>query len=327
MPPELKFSEVRFGKFTGRINDVDLRLLRVFRTIVDCGGLTTAQVELGIGRSTISKHLSDLEQRIGLRLCERGRAGFYVNDHGLEVYRATQQLLASLEDFHSRISDLHRDQVGSVSVGVVESTVTDEMSPLIRAIKCYKGLAPGVTITLLVAPPSEIECAVLDGTCHLGIVPRIHGHSSLRFQPLYVEEVALYCSCQHHLFKVPDEEIDCEDLVDQDVVWSLTATPPRARKMLAKSNSTAVTESTEGNAILILSGKYLGFLPIHFAEAWVRTGRMRQLLPKQTLHQSNCDVITRRGVSLPRLASRFLHVLMSTETAIERQQLRSPSQE
>ena len=48
---------------------MDLRLLRVFRAVVDCGGMAAAELELNIGTSTVSRHIKDLETRLGLVLC------------------------------------------------------------------------------------------------------------------------------------------------------------------------------------------------------------------------------------------------------------------
>ncbi|MGH8844684.1 MAG: helix-turn-helix domain-containing protein, partial [Advenella sp.] len=59
-----------------QVTDFDLRLLRVFRTVAKMGSFTAAESALGITRSAISLHMSDLEKRLGMRLCQRGRAGF-----------------------------------------------------------------------------------------------------------------------------------------------------------------------------------------------------------------------------------------------------------
>ena len=59
----------------GTVTDNDLRLLRVFRAVVACGGFAAAELELNINRSTISRHIKDLETRLGVTLCRRGRAG------------------------------------------------------------------------------------------------------------------------------------------------------------------------------------------------------------------------------------------------------------
>ena len=62
-----------------RIGDTDIRLLRIFKTVVESGGLSAAEIELNIGKSTISKHISDLELRLDLKLCNRGPAGFFAD--------------------------------------------------------------------------------------------------------------------------------------------------------------------------------------------------------------------------------------------------------
>ena len=74
----------------GQIGDADLRLLRVFKAVADCGGMAAAERELGIAMSTISRHVKDLEQRLGLRLCRRGRAGFALTPEGEQLYAAAE---------------------------------------------------------------------------------------------------------------------------------------------------------------------------------------------------------------------------------------------
>ena len=58
------------------ITEYDLRLLRIFISVVEHGGFAAAENSLGITRSTISVHMSNLETRMKLKLCLRGRGGF-----------------------------------------------------------------------------------------------------------------------------------------------------------------------------------------------------------------------------------------------------------
>src|SRR5215813_8558763 len=102
----------------GRISDIDVRLLRVFVAIVECGGFAAAQAQLNITESTISTHMHDLEQRLGLRLCQRGRGGFRVTEDGEAVYRATRELFASLDGFRTRVASLKRQMSGQLVVGM-----------------------------------------------------------------------------------------------------------------------------------------------------------------------------------------------------------------
>ena len=64
---------------------MDLRLLRIFKSVVECGGMTAAELELNISASTLSRHMKDLEERLGLVLCRRGRAGFTLTPEGVQV--------------------------------------------------------------------------------------------------------------------------------------------------------------------------------------------------------------------------------------------------
>ena len=59
----------------GQVGDYEIRLLKVFKTVVECGGFSAAETVLNISRSTISVHMANLEQRLKLKLCNRGRAG------------------------------------------------------------------------------------------------------------------------------------------------------------------------------------------------------------------------------------------------------------
>jgi DNA-binding transcriptional LysR family regulator len=60
------------------LDTLDLRLLRIFVTIVEAGGFAAAQGELNLALSTISSHVAALEARLGMTLCRRGRSGFHL---------------------------------------------------------------------------------------------------------------------------------------------------------------------------------------------------------------------------------------------------------
>jgi hypothetical protein len=51
-------------------------LLRLFVSVVECGGFSAAQGELGLSQSSISQQMAKLETRLGYRLCSRGKGGF-----------------------------------------------------------------------------------------------------------------------------------------------------------------------------------------------------------------------------------------------------------
>ncbi|MCV6627254.1 MAG: LysR family transcriptional regulator, partial [Cellvibrionaceae bacterium] len=108
-----------------KINDVDIKLLRIFKTVAECGGFSAAETELNIARSTISTHMADLEARLNLVLCRRGRSGFALTDDGKQVYQASLQLLSALEGFRSQIGALHNQLRGELKILCSDAILSD----------------------------------------------------------------------------------------------------------------------------------------------------------------------------------------------------------
>ncbi|RUW22501.1 LysR family transcriptional regulator, partial [Mesorhizobium sp. M1A.F.Ca.IN.020.06.1.1] len=81
----------------------DIRLLKIFTSIVEAGGLAPAQDELNISLSTISGHLTALEARLRLTLAQRGRAGFRLTPKGQSVYEEARRLFGAIDSFDVRM--------------------------------------------------------------------------------------------------------------------------------------------------------------------------------------------------------------------------------
>ena len=133
IPPPTKHRAV-----LGQLSDMDLRLLQVFKAVVECGGMSAAELELNIGTSTVSRHMKDLETRLGLTLCRRGRAGFALTAEGQRVYDETLRLLSAVEAFRSSIDDIHRRMGGRLERKMhVVIPQANEHGPLV--IRLHKG--------------------------------------------------------------------------------------------------------------------------------------------------------------------------------------------
>lgn len=262
----------------GRISDLDLRLLRVFQAVAECRGLAAAELRLGITRSTISTYLSDLEVRMGTRLCERGRHGFELTEDGVKVYGAATELMKSLNDFQDEIESLGDSVRGRVRVAVVDSFIWARDLRLSEGLRNFTTANPEVRLELHVFHPDEIERRVDEGRLDIGITS-LHGYSS-RFDhvPLLSCPSYLYCGARHKLFSVRDEDISESDLRNTSYSSRWYGPVPA---MLGQNPELAQVESfhIEATAHLILAGNYVGFLPEHYAQHWVGDGRMRPIRP------------------------------------------------
>jgi Transcriptional regulator len=294
-----------------QVSDFDLRLLRVFRTVAEYGSFAAAESELGITSSAISLHMSDLEKRLGMRLCQRGRAGFALTDEGREVLRASAAMMASIEDFRSEINRLHQRLRGELNIGLMNNLVTQPRMRITSALRSLRRQSDEIHINISMSTPGEIERGLLDGRLHVGALPLITTLSALQYDPLYEEQSLLYCSSTHPLFaRCP--RVDAAQLAGMAAVAPSYRLTPEALELHRTLDCTAKATDREAIAFLILTGEYVGFLPDHYAATWVERGLMAPIMPETMNFRVTIAAATRRGRRHNLIVDRFLEELLGS---------------
>lgn len=302
--------QTRERAILGQVADVDLRLLRVFRAVANCGGMAAAELELNIAISTISRHIKDLEVRLGTVLCRRGRAGFALTAEGGRVYAAADRLLNATDTFRSDLHDIRRSMGGELHVALFEKVATNPLAHVDRAIARFRELAPAVSLKLHVGTINSIERGVMDGTFHLGLIPEHRRSESLGYEELFDERMLLFAGIAHPWFKLPERERTWVDLESQELA-GLDYHSPNMQLAHARSLKRAAAASDqEGVAHLVLSGGFLGFLPDHYADHFIREDRLRAIRPKVFNYRCGFSVIDRREPAPTRVAKAFRDCLL-----------------
>ena len=289
--------------------DVDLRLLRVFRAVAGAGGLAAAEPELGIGRSTISRHLSDLETRLGLTLARRGPAGFSLTPEGTRTLEATERLLAAIGAFRGEIEEAAGSLGGTLRLAAFDLSSSNPEARVDLAIGAFGERAPGVALEVSVAPPEEIASGLLAGRLDVGLVPPHGLPAGLEHVELYAEPVVLCCGARHPLHAGARASPTADALRAHR---GATLGPGSANALAAHRlglECAARAENEEALALLILSGRYLGFLPEHVAARFVDAGRMRLLAPGRTRYVTPMGAVVRRRPASGRRTALFLECL------------------
>lgn len=261
------------------LSDIDLRLLRVFRTIVECGGFTQAQAELGISRSTISTHMSNLETRLGLTLCRRGRSGFALTERGRLVYESVSKFLTALEGFRSELGELQGRMTGEIKIGMVDNLTSNSSCKLYEAIDKFRAQTQDVHLIIQVVAPNQIDNWLTRGLLHLAIVTNLPSSDAINSETIFHERQELYCSSAHPLFDMDPKSIT-KDIISQQAFVRRGYSVTTPYDSFFNEPAAATAYHMEGVAQFILSGKYVGFLPCEFAQQqWVNNSQMRSLLP------------------------------------------------
>ncbi|MEM9084855.1 MAG: LysR family transcriptional regulator [Pseudomonadota bacterium] len=287
------------------LSDADLRLLRVFQTIVESGGISRAQPVLNTSQSTISTQLANLEDRLGFKLCNRGRAGFSLTKRGRIVHDELKTLFSAIDDFRLRVSEGASAIEGELRLGLIEATISHPDLRFAEAVKQFRRRSEKSIIDLHIESIINLETMVLDGVLHLALSYCHHKLPSLIYREIFSERHFLYCGSGHPLF---DESCSQKlaDGIEKAKYVSRSYLEESAMPPHLSLQSAAKTDNIEGMAHLIKSGEYIAFLPDHFAQQWVELGEMRALLPETINHDAAFHLILARGNRLPSVANAFL---------------------
>lgn len=275
------------------IQDIDLRLLRVFVSVATNGSFTAAQTELNIGASTISGYIARLESRLGVHLCQRGRSGFRLTDAGSRIFDAAKLLFDDLDQFRARVGEARNDLTGRFTIGMVDA-VSDLGGGIVP--ECLRGFAekaPALHLELRLGSPRALISDLIEKQIDAAILPVFREPSGITLVSLEkADPQSLYCGVGHPFFAraekgIPVEEIRAAAFVHRAHMegWS--------RYSAQGFNATATTVDVECQLILVLTGRFICYLPERYAAEWIRRGLLRKIRCSHLEYVSNVCLAVR----------------------------------
>ena len=275
-----------------QLADIDLKLLNVFKSVVDYGGVSAAQIPLNLANSTISNYIADLETRLSMKLCTRGRAGFKLTEHGKIVYDATTELLGAINQFRATINQSHQRISGFLHIAFAEHMLNVHGSCIVDALQSFNKKAPHVEVKISTMSSDEVTSAVQNKKVDIGVTVLSQQDNELESLSLFSEKMFVYCAEGHPLFN--QENIEPKDLLNYPFVESprllFGREPPPDMQHWHK---TAKAHHQEARATLMLTGAYLGILPKHIVTNWGLTNKLRPILSERYGYSNTFAAIRR----------------------------------
>jgi DNA-binding transcriptional LysR family regulator len=189
-----------------------------FLAVADAGGrLSAAAPHVGLSQPAISHQLSQLEQRLNVRLFDRARgraarmtrAGRVFERYAREIVQLQTALYADLEQMGQRLG-------GHLRVGSSPGPGEHWLPPLLLA---FREQFPDVHIELHVSDARSIVEQVFANELELGFAGARWARAGLEFEPVYTDEFVLITSPTHPLAKrsrVRMRELGGQDFIAQE---------------------------------------------------------------------------------------------------------------
>ena len=108
------------------IGDIEL-----FRAVVEAGGISSGALAVGSSPPAVSRRLSALEARLGVRLAQRSARRFRLTDEGAQFYERCRSILADLRDAEVEVSARGATARGLLKVGALMELGRRRIAPLL----------------------------------------------------------------------------------------------------------------------------------------------------------------------------------------------------
>lgn len=167
---------------------MDIRQLRYFVQIVECGSLSKASRQCLVAQPALSQQIAKLEDMVGKPLLHRSSKGVWPTDNGLALYHHARFMLRQ----HDQALSIARSEAGAiqgmVSVGLPATTVSAIGLPLVRRIR---ERYPGVLLNVVEGMSGHIGQLMRMGQLDLAVLFSNDVARDLTIEPLMVEELFL----------------------------------------------------------------------------------------------------------------------------------------
>lgn len=256
----------------------DLKRMVIFAHVVESGSFSGAARRLGIAKSAISKHVSLLEQNIGVRLLNRTTRSLSLTDIGETYYQSCTRLLEVVEDAKQCTSALQDEPRGMLRISCPASFGVEHIAPLLNSfLQQHTSLNAELLLDDSVV---DMTGAGIDVAIRIGWLP----DSSLRARKLK-DSPRLLCASPDYIERMGLPEIP-DDLVQHEwVIFTLLPTPHHytftKNKKSKEVHVKGRVKTNNGNAVrmLLLEGAGISALSDFLVAKDLKKGKLIHLLP------------------------------------------------
>lgn len=149
------------------MRNLSLDQLQTLVAIADLGTLAAAAQALHLAPPTVSLHVSELEERLGMALLLRDRKGARPTPAGLALVEDARRLLRELDEAVARARRVAEGRAGKVRLGTSSGVVVHQLPDVLARLSQH---SPDVEVELSILGSQQTLERLLAGQLELGIV-------------------------------------------------------------------------------------------------------------------------------------------------------------
>jgi DNA-binding transcriptional LysR family regulator len=252
--------------------------LRLFTRIVAAGSLSETARRIHSSLPAVSRRLAAMEERLGVRLIDRGSRRFTLTDEGGVLYERALTILRDLDAAEAEATAQAKHPRGRMRVGVPLEIGRRRIAPLVAE---FTARYPGISIELVL---SDSPVDILEEEIDFGIHADAPQDSNLISRVLLYSSRVIIASpeylARHPAPAKPIDllEHDCARLVRGRRVFDQWMFKEDGRVREVQVQGTLLTNNSEVMHDWALAGRAITIKALWDVEDDLRAGRLVQLL-------------------------------------------------
>ncbi len=254
---------------------MDLNQIYYFVTIIDCGSYTQAAQRLSVSKSTLSRHIKALEDRVQTRLLHRSTRQISLTKAGEQFFNQCQPLISHLQNIHAQTTQDHKDITGHLRITMTPEFGTEFLNEVLPK---FLNQHPNIKIEMdLSTIDQDLIAKGFDLAIRIGELE----DSSYIAKRIGTVKMGLYASPNYLL---TNEAPRCLEEINQHKNIALDV--PKGYLLLKEPESLFIdnyqisSNSITLNKQLCINAQGLTVLPDILCEAELKSGKLVKLLPK-----------------------------------------------
>ena len=267
------------GKFA---RDLDWNLLHTFMVIVQEESIVNAADRLHVTQPAVSLALKRLEETVGVRLIDRGSGKLTMTPAGEALYPEACKLYAAISRLPVTFKQVPQSVSGKITISIISQVVSDDFNTILST---FFNSHPKVELTISIKAVTEIIREMELGKITLGVCGGVIPDILIK-KWLMREDFGLFCGKSHSLYGKNKLALDnlrgesfvsfTADILGGEHMSDVTAIRAKASiGQFVRGRSSNVSEVRR----MIEIGLGIGFLPLHLADPYLRSGSLWRLPP------------------------------------------------
>jgi DNA-binding transcriptional LysR family regulator len=288
------------------------RTMQSFARVVRAGSFTLAAHQLGLSRALVSRHIRDLETRLGVRLLNRSTRSLHLTEEGRQYLDFCEQLFRDLETQEDAIAQVRAEPAGALRI---LAPTTFGALHIADAVIAFAKTQPRLRVSLLLentwfrqsdfsqreldialrfAPIRKTQMVAEPIAVFDWVVCAAPEYLERRGRPARPGDLASH-ACLIHANALPDDHI-----------WRFLG--PKGN-LSVRVNGAMYSNSALALRKMALAGHGIAFLPRYCVAADLSRGTLEPLLPRYKVPRRTLHAVYPRVDVVPRKIPLFTEFL------------------